>query len=472
MSLVEVLVAILLLGVILSASASSLIQFSRSAADNERRVQATALMNRLHEEMQALSWADAVVYEEELQALLDAFEDETAGEEWTGTSAIEGLSHDGTTWSFEGEELAVLPGPGTAGRRTAVPAVHEPDGVVVDGRAYEVVRLITWSETDAQIKRFITIVRWRLYNRVYEERFFSLRAATATEAGNPEHPRVVQFHIGPSPMVLEDLGDDAPAQNAEDIQVLVRFSRGVDSARLLYESVEVVSFPDVLQLQPRELVLSPYITDFEGRHVAFRGAIPAGTGTFPVGTWPFLVEGELGAETYRGQTAMEFIGGSIAPEDVGLEPQDPVSQPDPEGDPYLGPIVIDWVTLVPTTVCTDADGNLVDDVTVTTLIRGLEHDNAVVSIAYSAGGVGGSQTMQADAPGTFGPEGATFRLVLEAGAAHGFVPTIMSGNSEQQRLDETAFTVSATRPNGGGSATLNTAPEKLTVLGHLNNSCT
>jgi hypothetical protein len=471
MSLVEVLVAILLLGVILSASASSLIQFSRTAADNERRVQATALLNRLHEEMQALPWVDAVLYEDELVELLAAFEDETEGEEWTGTSALEGLEFDGLTWSFEGEEVVVLPGPGTDGRRTEVPSVYEPEGIVVDGRNYEVVRLITWNQRDPEIKRFTTIVRWRLYNRVYEERYFSLRAATASEAGDPERPRVVQFHMGPSPMLLEEINE--PDQNAEDIQILVRFSQGVSSATLRYESVQIISYPDDLVLAARELPLTPYITDeVSGLHLAFQGTIPAGTRTFPVATWPFGVEGTLGSDTYTGRTAMEFFGGSIAPEDVGLDPEAPEPQPEPEGDPYLGPIHIDTLAFTPTTVCTDVDGNLVEDVTVTAFIRGLERDNASVTIAYSVGGVPASQSMQATAPDTFGPSGETFKLVLQAGSSHGFVPEIQSGNSEQQRRDETAFTVTASRPNGDGTvATRDTAPEKLTVLGHLNNSC-
>jgi prepilin-type N-terminal cleavage/methylation domain-containing protein len=476
MSLVEVLVAILLLGVILSASASSLIQFSRTAADNERRVQATALLNRLHEEMQALPWADAVLYEDELQELLDAYEEETEGEEWTGTSALEGLEFDGLTWSFEGEEVVVLTGPGTDGRRTAVPSVHEPEGIVVDGRDYEVVRLITWNQRDPEIKRFTTIVRWRLYNRVYEERFFSLRAATASEAGDPERPRVVQFHVGPSPMELVDLGDSAPAQNSEDIQILVRFSQGVSSATLRYQSVHVPPSPQSLVLHDRELPLTPYITDDDGLHLGFYGTVPAETRTFPIGTWPFTVGDVLGADTFTGRTAMEFFGGSIDQEDVGLDPEqdeEPAPDPDPDPDPelYLGPISIDTLTFAPTTVCTNADGHLVDDVIVTAFIRGLERTNANVSITYSTDGVPASQNMVADAPDSFGPDGATFRLVLEAGRSHGFVPRIQSGNSEQQRRDETAFTVLASRTQGGGSATRDTAPSKLTVLGHLHNSC-
>ncbi|MFU8840023.1 MAG: type IV pilus modification PilV family protein [Nitriliruptoraceae bacterium] len=470
MSLVEVLVAILLLGVILSASASSLIQFSRTAADNERRVQATALLNRLHEELQALPWTDAVLYDEELADLLDAYEAETEGGEWTGTSALDDLEFDGTAWYFEGEEVVVLPGPGTDGRRSGVPVPTEVEDIVVDGRSYEVVRLITWNQRDPQVKRFTTIVRWRLYNRVYEERFFSLRAATASEAGDPERPRVVQFHVGPSPMLLEDVSASEPAQNSEDIQILVRFSQGVSGATLRYPSVEVDAGGN-LELVERTLTLARYIPAAGGLHVGFYGTLPAGTVTFPNGTLPFYVDGVLNADTFTGQTAMAFLGGTIAPEDVGLDPGDG-PDPDAEPDVDLGPIHIDSVTFAPTTVCTDVQGNLVEAVTVNAFIRGLEPATARVTITYSADGVGGSESFEASAPETFGPDGANFRLVLEAGSDHGFVPKILSGNSEQQSRDETAFTVTASRTVGDTVAALSTAPTTLTVLGHLNSSCT
>jgi type II secretory pathway pseudopilin PulG len=62
------LVAMLILGVLFAGAAGALISFSQASVNNERRVQSTALLNRLHEELQALHWDNAVLYDEELAA--------------------------------------------------------------------------------------------------------------------------------------------------------------------------------------------------------------------------------------------------------------------------------------------------------------------------------------------------------------------------------------------------------------------
>ena len=55
-SLIELMAAMLILGVILSAMASALISFSVTTVTNERRVQATAFLTRQHEQLQSISW--------------------------------------------------------------------------------------------------------------------------------------------------------------------------------------------------------------------------------------------------------------------------------------------------------------------------------------------------------------------------------------------------------------------------------
>ena len=464
MSLVEVLVALVLLGIILSAAASSLIQFTRTATDNERRVQATALMNRLHEELQALPWRDAVVYEDELAALLPPADPEDADPE---DVHLDGLD-DGPPWTFEGEELITLPPP-TGERRSAVPTVWQT--VTVDDRDYEVLRLVTWSDQDPSIKRFITVVQWRLYNRVYEERFFSERAPTGTEAGDPERPRVVQFQVGPSPMALEDLGTDKPAQNADDILVTVRFSEPVDSAVVRYRSVEVLP-GEPLVLVPRTLTLDPYIFDPDGSGlgIAFKAEIPAGSRTFPNGTRNFEAVGTLGSEDYTGRTAMDFSGGALEPEDVGEEPSTPPDDEDPdedETDPYpeLGNVRVTSVTLSQNSVCNDANDRFVDPVVVEAVVDGVMPDAYNVSVTYSAAGSPRSETM-VPVNDTFNGTSALFRLTLDAGKDHGFRPT---GNNSNNARDETDFSVTATRPGSDSSAVRKS--QKLTVRHHEGSHC-
>ncbi len=464
MSLVEVLVALLLLGVVLSAAASSLIQFSRTAADNERRVQATALMNRLHEELQALPWQDAVVYEDELADLL-------------ADGDLDGLD-EGPPWTVDGQELVTLPAP-VAERRSEVPTVWEQ--VTIDDRDYDVIRLVTWSDRDPSIKRFTTIVQWRLYDRVYEERFFSERAPTGTEAGDPERPRVVQFQVGPAPMPLEYSSEDSPAQNADDILVTVRFSEPVDSAVVRYRSVAIAS-DGTLSLVDRELKPHSYISDPNGtgRYIAFRGTIPAGSRTFPNGTRNFEAVGLLGAEEFSGRTSMVFTDGDIDPEDVGEEPDDdPEDDPDGNDDdsdphPELGEVEITSMTVHRQVlnnsaqgVCNDVEDRFVGEIVVEALIDGLDPDAYNVSITYSAGGSPRSETMIPEAPETFGGTNALFRLTLDAGADHGFRPV---GNNANKAVDETDFVVSATRP-GSGSTDTRTSGGTLSVYRHDGNNC-
>lgn len=458
MSLVEVLIALLLLGIVLSAAASSLIQFMRTATDNERRVQATALLNRLHEELQSLPWHDALLYESELQDVLD--------------DGFEGLAS-GPPWTFEGEELVTLPGPEPDERRSGVPDITvSPDSL--DGRDYEVFRFITWSDEQAQLKRFTTIVRWRLYDRVYEERFFSERAATGTEAGDPEQPRVVQFQVGPSPMELEYVSEEQPAQNARDIHVTVRFSEGVDTAAVRYRSLHVV--PDeTMVLQDRQVEdLSPYITDATGRGIAWRGTIPAGSRTFPDGTRNFRAIGSLGGEEYAGATTMVFTGGDIDPGDVedpeGTEDDgtsedgDTGSEDEEGGDPYpeLGEVEINSALLSDTSVCLDKDDHFVHEVKVTVSVDGLHQEAYNVSATYSAGNTPRNEALQPVNAETFGGTNALFTLTLAAGVDHGF-------NPRGANADTTDFVIRAQRSGSDHSDQMST--QNLSVYSSSDNRC-
>ena len=476
MSLAEVLVAILLLGVILTAAASSLIQFTRTALVNERRVQATALMTRLHEELQSAPWDSAANYELELAALAD--------------SGFEGLSDDAGFWEFEGEEVVTLPGPASGARRTSVPelvteiSIEETTADSFEERNYDIIRLVTWSDREAGIKRFTSIVTWGAYQRTFEERFVSERAATALEAGDPELPRVVQFQVGPSPMRLVNLDDDHPAQNERDIIVTVRFSEAVDTASLLFRSIDFDAGGAPVSVV-RELTLAPYV--FEpgtGRAFGFETTIPAESHTFPNGDRFFVVEGRLGSEQYIGRTSMVFFhedaDGGIEPEDVVDEPapapSDPANGSDDDGAddddaevdlPDLDPVRISNVTVSPTMMCLDADDRFTGDVTVTATIDNLLPDDHEVIVTYTANKVARSRSMTPVAPETFGTSGALFVFVLEDGIDHGFRPT---GNNANQAIDESDFLVEARRPSGG-EPDLRSSTQKLATRDPAGNSC-
>ncbi len=430
MSLVEVMVAILLLGIILSAAASSLIQFGKTAAQNERRVQSTALMNRLQEELQGVPWQDAAIYEEDLDALL--------------ADGLEGLTKDDATgrWEFDGEEVVVLDGPGTGDRRPGVPsATRDLDGAPydVDGRSYDVVKLVTWSDPVAGVKRFTSIASWTLYDRTYEERFLSERAATSTEAGDPERPRVIQFDVGPSPMLLETVSPLKPAQNSGDIRILVRFSEGVSTAKLQYtayvwqEVAPVDGEPQYERIaETRAPTLEPKLSDGTGKYLTFEWTIAAGTETFEGGTSEFRVVGDPGAEVEsRGITTMSFLGDGSS---------------DPDAPTPGEPVDVNGVGFSPTEVCVDNRGLLTKTVTIDAIVDGLGPENHQVTLDLNNGSETITRSMAPVAPDTFGPVDAKFRVVLAQGENYGWALTGKDSVVVTNALAE------ASRPSDGDGA--------------------
>ncbi len=450
MSLVEVMVAILLLGIILSAAASSLIQFGKTAAQNERRVQSTALMNRLQEELQGVPWEDAAIYEEDLDALL--------------AGGLEGLTRDATgRWDFEGEEVVVLEGPGVGDRRPGVPsATRDLDGspYEVDGRSYDVVKLVTWSDPVAGVKRFITIVRWTLYDRAYEERFLSERAATSTEAGDPERPRVIQFDAGPSPMLLVDEGALKPAQNDHDIRVHVRFSEGVSTAELQYTAFEwrnVALEGEEPQyersVETRLLTLEPKLPDGMGKSLTFERTILAKSETFEVGTAEFRVVGDPGGDVEsRGVTTMSFLG------DGSGDPNAPVPG---------APVDISSVGFSPTEVCVDNRGLLAKTVTIDALVDGLKPGEHRVTLDLNNGSETITRSMAPVALDTFGTVDAKFRVVLAQGEDYGWALTGKDSVVVTNALAEASRTTDGDGALGASAWSTNT----LRVYPHNSSRC-
>lgn len=448
MSLVEVMVAMLLLAIILSAAASSLIQFGQMAADNERRVQATALMNRLHEEMQALPWRDAVLYEQDLEDLL--------------AQELPGLTND-DVWRFEGDQVVFIEGPDASGRRAGVPETDFP--LTIDDREFDVLQMVTWSDPVAGVKRFTTVVSWSLYRRSYEERFVSERTATSVEAGDPERPRVIQFDVGPSPMLLEDVGAYQPSQNAQDIQVIVRFSEGVNSAELRYRAYQVqLAEDDKLVLVPlnRKVTLDPYISDPEsGKYLAFRATIDGLSETFEPGTVDFRVEGEGGA---TGLTSMTFNGDPLDMEGGEDGSEDPGEEGGEDDDDVIGePVGVSNITISPTAVCLDNRGRLTTPVTITADVVGLDVEDHRVTLDIN----NGSETITRTMLPTFETSASQFEVVLNTTTDYGWG---VGGNRTEVT---TGALVKASRPSDGDGAlpAQDSSTTQLRVRRHNHSGC-
>jgi prepilin-type N-terminal cleavage/methylation domain-containing protein len=199
-TLVEMLLAILILGVVLSATASSLIGFTKASVVNERRVEATALMQRLHEELQAIPWEDAGIYDDEIDMLItadigvDVSSDPSVEPHGFGTPSapivtLEAESHVGCPTDEP-----------KCGRLTTVPVPFRDD-YKIDDIEYEVYTIVTEIERAAssspKVRRFTTIVRWEILGTGYEQVFESERAPTANEDGLNVIPLVLQFLAEP-----------------------------------------------------------------------------------------------------------------------------------------------------------------------------------------------------------------------------------------------------------------------------------
>ena len=218
MTLVEVLVAILILGVILAGVAASLITSARASVTNERRVQSTAYLTSEHEDLQAIPWAQAALYEEEVGDLKDM-----ASYPFLGDLDLD-LDLDSVPPTFEGEPIATIPGPSLTGRLFFVPEpVSTGVQIGTDEREYDIVRVV--SERPEGTKRFTTFVSWDVMGRTVTQRFDSERAPTPAELAELEREGVLQFLISPRPIEVDVDGipDAGPT-------IVARFAEPMDSA--------------------------------------------------------------------------------------------------------------------------------------------------------------------------------------------------------------------------------------------------
>jgi prepilin-type N-terminal cleavage/methylation domain-containing protein len=446
LTLVEMLVALLLLGVILSASAMALINFTQTTHTNERRVQATAIMNALHEEWQGIPWRHATLYDDELHDLA-ALGDEYSVDLSTDPAQFEGrdivarAAPDNTACPSYDEECE---------RIDAVPRAY--DETTIDGHEYRIYQIVTWVDRSgdgvADLKRLSTIVRWDVLNREVEERFDSERAASPDEAGDPTRPRVVQFQAGPSPMQLVDDGDQED-RNSKPITIAVRFSEGVHHASVFFEEVHETptAASGSLKTEEVELELAGTVADPNdgARDLFFTGEVEQYAHRFPNGAMTFRVEGSVDGvdEVYTGSTTVVFWGGRW---NQGHGADEPMEDPDAplhedgtgELEPPDEPVSIENVNVNRSRVCLDDDGRLRESLTISSKVKGLTEDDHLVTATYTADG-----RTQADSlvgPETFpSPELGTDLSI-----------TLPEGTRRFADGDRTRFSIVANRPFSDG----------------------
>lgn len=223
LTLVEMIVAIIILGVILAAVAASLISSTRASLTNERRFQSTAYLTSEHEQLQSIPWAQAALYEDEL----DDLEDDASFGFLTDLQLD--LDLDAVPPTFEGAPIVTIPGPTLTGRLFFVPEpVSEAVQIGVDDREYDVVRVVT--ERPDGNRRFTTFVTWRVLGEPVVQRFDSERAPSPGEIAELARDGVLQFLISPRPIEVDEedgIPDAGPT-------LVARFSEPMNTAQVTF----------------------------------------------------------------------------------------------------------------------------------------------------------------------------------------------------------------------------------------------
>jgi prepilin-type N-terminal cleavage/methylation domain-containing protein len=362
LTLIEVIVSLLILGVILTASAASLITFTQTARENERRVQATALLGRAHEEFQARPW-------ETLGTLADDLTDpdDLTQPEHLGTALV--VNEAVNEYLFTGDDGVQREIVITESADDALPAysgVFEAD----DGRDYELYQIVTWvdrtGDGNPDLKRLTAVVRWQVGARAFEQTFVSDRAPSVQEAGDVAFPRLIQYDLFPIQQELEPNLCWYATTALAAIQVAVRFSDGVTDVRLEFYSVDLAESlaTGTVVLQEETVDFGPAIIDNPAGDggVYFVAEIPAGAYVFPPGERPVRVVAEtvLDGEVFTaGSRNLRFALPDVLPSDSCTPESAPwPATPDPDADddddgddpPDLGdPVVVGPLTVSPAT---------------------------------------------------------------------------------------------------------------------------
>lgn len=447
-TLVELLVALAIVSVVLTATAASLITFTQTARQNERQVQATALLNSVHERFQGQSWdtlgtlpshlnddgeGQALSHSDHLGAALELNDIE----EWLKLEDDEEPAAGSEPMTFTGEDGEEMEIVVTGDEDSAIPA-YDPAPVTADGRDYELYQIVTWvdrtGDGNPDLKRLTAIVRWDVVGRPYEQVFVSDRAPSVQEAGDPAFPRLLQYDIFPRNQFLDDAGF-----SQQPIDVAVRFSQGVKDVQLRYYRVDEEETEDP-PVEPGQVVLEeappvdfglPLIGDPSDPDpevgVYFTTVLPAGAGPFPVGARPIRVvattaDGETFTAGSRNVT-FHFENGDApypATSDPGAEDDE---IPDDDGEPSPTLDVTNLEVAAPTNPVglDNVTGSrvLCGDIVVSFDISGGLEESDTVRIDYFVGNQGNTPAFQALNP-TVSGGAANVSFTFEEGTDYGF----------------------------------------------------
>jgi type II secretory pathway pseudopilin PulG len=374
MTLAEVMVAILVLGIVLSGFAAAIMSSLRAINMSEREVRATALAQQSVEELQSIAWESAGLYTNEVQ---------TAPADWNG----------GNTSTFDGDDLVLLATPAADARLAQVP---EPRSELQRGNVpYTVDRYITWIDTDGdgtrETKRFTARVTW-------PDRSGAMRNLTAVGERIPTQSEAPSTSVGTR--VLSIAGAPDPAEldlesgrNLEDITITVRLNQGVRSTptpTVTFYSLE----DDSDTYTQRTLILHGSDLDEDSYRGRWTGTIQAEQYRFARGDLNLLFAAtDTAGDLIEVYGSLQLVGGPLghvgpAPrpprvdDDQDVFPNPPTPSDDDEGTGTAGEVRILNIN-VNSPICVQrSTWRLTKPITLTMNAKGLTQTDGNVQVSY------------------------------------------------------------------------------------------
>lgn len=453
-TLVEMMLAIFVVGIVLSGLAATLLTSLRAATSNERETRATSYAQQEIEILQSVNWDFAGLYTQDVDAANAGWSDRLSGPGF-----------------YDGAELITIPGPASVAAR--VQSVPQPRSTIDDrGVIYTIDRYVTWIDRDGdgapETRRFTVVATWddREADRgitITAERAPTQGDTEATNAGG----RVLQMSVSPSLVSLED---DQTLGQPVDVRVVLNQPAAPGTVEVFYYTLQstVVStdaegkdvFDHTWKLEKAASAAldandTLAVAQPGAEHTRFRFTIPA-SARMVEGVQELLFVGKIDGRDVSRYATLTLINGKL--EGTNPTPPAPEADPDPsplpvipkpeDGETTPGPTdEVKLVSAVPGTLCVHpATWVPAKDFTIPLTIRGLTETNGTVSVSYqyrSRNKTGNGHLEAANESATFVSGGATtsqWLFGIQAGSSRLFQP----GAS-------ITFTVRASRQDGSQS---------------------
>ena len=380
LTLIEMMVALLVLGITLSAFAGVIMASFRAISTSEREVRATSLAQQVIEELQSVTWDAAGLYMDEVGA---------APDEWNS----------GNTATFDGNELVLLPDADAGARLAQVPLPR--DTVDIGNVLYTVNRYVTWIDSDGDgttdTKRFTAVVTWPSLNGS-ERSLTSVGERVPTQAESPATAlgaRVLALTGAPDPAELFPLGSDPLVvdKNIKDLVFTIRLNQSVlASPTPTLRFYSLGDDPQATAADEEYIERSVTAVSSEG-DTRWDATIPAETYRFANGALEVLFTAQdLDGNWIETFGSIRLFNGSLehdgeAPRpaamfETGLFPKPPTqTTTDPVG--VENPVLITGVIAISSPICVNkSTWKLSKDIELTINAKGLVENDGTVTVTY------------------------------------------------------------------------------------------